>query len=157
MKKNNQIIIAVAIAVVFAATGFYGGTLYQTSKNSSNLATRGGQFAGMRQNGAGAPSGARMGGVGRGNFVTGSILKQDDKSITVQVQGGGSKIIYLSGTTTISKSTDGTKADLTQGQNVLVSGADNADGSVTATNIQLRPAGIPVEPSGNMPRQNQIK
>jgi hypothetical protein len=45
-----------------------------------------------------------------------------------------------SGTTTFSKSAQGTIADVAVGSQLFVGGTTNTDGSVTATTIQLRPA-----------------
>jgi flagellar basal body-associated protein FliL len=126
--KNTKIIFIVAILlIVFAGGGFYAGMKYQQSKSP-----RFGNFqgAGNRQFQQRA-QGFRP--------VNGEIISADDKSITVKLQDGSSKIVILSDTTTISKSADATKADLKVGERVAVFGIENSDGSVTAQNIQLNP------------------
>jgi hypothetical protein len=50
-----------------------------------------------------------------------------------------SKIIFLTESTAINKSGKGTKEDLKVGEKVVVFGQENADGSLTARNIQLNP------------------
>ncbi len=45
--------------------------------------------------------------------------------------------MLLSSNTTVSKVSDGTLADLTTGQDVVVTGTTNNDGTVTATRVQL--------------------
>ena len=76
---------------------------------------------------------------GRGGQVTGEVSSSDDKSITVKMADGSSKIILLSTTTSIIKSSEASKTDLTVGAKVGVFGQANPDGSVTAQNIQLNP------------------
>jgi hypothetical protein len=51
------------------------------------------------------------------------------------------KIIYYSGSATIGKMNTGSAADLKRGDQVVVNGPSNPDASITAQNIQIRPAG----------------
>lgn len=151
--SNKHIIITIVVAVVVGAAGFFGGMKYgQTAKALAGLsqAQRQQLFAGLRGSGAGGGPGAgggtgfggRRGGAGgAGNaFASGSVLSKDDKSITVKMQDGSSKIVFYSGTTTIGKSISGTSGDLAAGQQVTVNGNSNSDGSLNAMNIQIRPA-----------------
>lgn len=130
MNKTTYFIIAL---VVVAGASFYGGTLYQKQTDSTAV----GPSAAQRQqfaNGRGARNG-----MNGNDFINGQILSKSDKSITVQLRTGGSKIVFLGTDTQISKFDPGTITDLTVGGNVSVSGTDNADGSVTAKTVQLRP------------------
>ncbi len=68
----------------------------------------------------------------------GEILSEDDKSITVKMEDGSSKIVLISDTTQINKTDPGAKSDLTVGTKVGVFGVDN-NGTVTAQNIQIDP------------------
>jgi len=128
--KNNLIIAAVAALVLGGVVGFLGGIQYQKSQrpNFAGAANRGGQFAGRfgDANGANRP-------------VTGQIISADDKSITVKMQDGSSKIVILSTNTTINKQATGSTSDLKTGTNVMVLGTTNSDGSVTAQSVQLNP------------------
>lgn len=132
--NNKKIILISAILILIAVGGgFYGGMKYAGSKNlPKNFQANGTNFQGMRQ-GSGVRTGAG------GGLVSGEILKKDDKSITIKLRDGGSKIVYISDSTSISKSTDGFKNDLEIGKNVMVNGSAGQDGSVVAQNIQIRP------------------
>ena len=133
---NNKI-VHIVILVAVAGASFYGGVLFQKSKTPAGLTMRGqGAVAGRFRTGMGG-----AGGMGAGGFVNGQILSADAKNITVQLpNNGGSKIVFLSGSSQIAKSVAGSATDLTVGENVLVTGTANSDGSVTASNIQIRPA-----------------
>ena len=136
--KPIKPVIVLLFALIIGAAAFFGGMQYQKSQpfvrqlteqdmqfgnGQPRQGAQGGQF--LRRNGGGA--------------VTGEILSTDENSITVKLQDGSSKIVVLSGTTTINKSADGTKDDLKTGERVAVFGTTNSDGSVTAQNIQLNP------------------
>ena len=144
MKKILPIVI---IVIVVAAGAFFAGMKYGQSKNSGNLSRGGFQnFANMtpeeRQQRM-QEMGANVGGMRAGNrgeaFNGGEIISKDDKSITVKLLDGGSKIVFYSETTQVGKFVDGTASDLEVGKTVMVTGTTNSDGSITATSIQLRP------------------
>ncbi|MFA5188784.1 MAG: hypothetical protein WC460_05470 [Patescibacteria group bacterium] len=134
MKKNQTLIISIIIVLVVGAGAFYGGMVYAKSQKGSMANS--GRFQGF--NAAGAQGSTRL--AANGGAVSGQLLSQDDKSITLKLNNGGSKIIFLSDTTQITKSVSGAVADLTTGENLMVSGTANADGSITAQTIQIRPS-----------------
>lgn len=133
--NNKLMIIAAVIILIVGAGSFYGGMRYAQSKASANNTIGTGRFQGQR--GLGGSGGNRAG----GGFVSGSILKTDNQSITLKLIDGGSKIAYLTDATGINKTATGTKADLIVGENVSVIGTANSDGSVIAQTVQIRPAG----------------
>ena len=97
-----------------------------------------------RGSGNGSATGGRNGGQfgggqNRSGFrpVAEEIIGSD--SITVKLQDGSSKIVLLSEKTEINKADQAKKDELTVGERVAVFGQENADGSVTAQNIQLNP------------------
>jgi hypothetical protein len=151
---NKLIAIVIATTVVVGGGAFFGGMKYAESKsprgrlsqadfqNLQNLSPeeRQQRLQELGANaGAGFRGGAGGGQRGGGGFTAGEIIAKDDKSVTVKLQNGGSKIVFLSDSTEITKSAEGTLSDLEIGKNISVNGTANSDGSVTAQTIQLRP------------------
>lgn len=130
--KNKKNLTNIGILVVVALGAFYLGMSYE--KGQTPASTRG-QFTG-----AGGQFGGARGARGNG-MVAGDIIAKDATSITVQEQNGSSKIVLVGSGTQVSKMVSGSEADLAMGTSVIVSGAANSDGSVTATAVQIRPAG----------------
>jgi hypothetical protein len=133
---NKKILLIIIVVLLVGGLSFYAGMSYgkaqkpSFSKNSNfpgsgNL--QGDQNGQMR----------RLGSNG-GPLANGSIISKDDKSITVKLNDGGSKIIFLGDSTIVTKTATGTVADLNVDTNVMVSGSNNSDGSITAKIIQVR-------------------
>ncbi|MCX6739243.1 MAG: hypothetical protein NT098_04320 [Candidatus Parcubacteria bacterium] len=139
VRTKKQIGIMVAITIVLCGLSFYGGMKYSGSQSLNKRAEFAGQFGGV-QNGA-KRTGMMRGGVG--GMVSGEILSKDAKSITVKDRTGGSKMVFLGATTEVMKSAQGTIDDLAVGTSIITNGTPNADGSITAQTIQIRPAGTP--------------
>jgi hypothetical protein len=143
---SKNVIISILVALFIGVSAFYGGTLYEknslTSEGTLRNANRSGFGQGQAsqsQGGLQGRNGMGTGGRNNGNFTTGQILSKDDKSITVKIPDGGSKIVYFSDSTQVGKTVDGSAAELNSGLNVMVNGTGNSDGSLTAQNIQIRP------------------
>jgi len=138
MQKNILVIIAIVVLLVVGGGAFYGGMVYGKSQNvMPNFAA--GDFQSLRGN--------RTGNAG-GGFTSGDILSKDASSITVQLpNNGGSKIIFYSDTTQINKTASGSADDLATGISITATGTTNADGSITAQTIQIRPAGQKAGPN----------
>ena len=132
---NKKIIALIIGILVVGGTFFYGGMKYAQSQISSMR----GQFA--AGNFAGGQRGVRTGSSGGGSAV-GEIISKDDKSITLKLQASGSKIVFLSDKTPITKNVSGSYQDLVVNAQVAVTGTANPDGSISATLIQIRPAMI---------------
>jgi hypothetical protein len=145
MSNKNKTVTYIVIAIIVAGgVGFWGGTAFGKSRGMMrDVGTRQGMQFGM---------GTRGGFTGRGGmnggFVGGEIVNKDDASITVKLpNNGGTKIVLLSGSTQVLKAAQGTLADLAVGSQVTITGTPNSDGSITATMVQMRPAGAqPVRP-----------
>ena len=154
--NKNAWVTALVVAIVFGGGGYYLG---KQSAASATPTSGSGTFAG-RTGGAG-----RFGGGAGGGFTAGTIIATGNGSITIQMAAStsttattGTKIVLYDTNTQIAKTTAGSMSDLTTGQNVIVTGTTNSDGSVTATMIQLRPAGSGVRggaPAATTPTTGQ--
>src|SRR4030042_2926370 len=130
--KNNNIIIIILLLVIFAGAAFFTGMKDQQKKPPP--------FADRFTDGQNLRDGNGQARFGNGiRPVNGEIIASDDKSITIKLQDGSSKIVFFSDTTQINKADAGTREDLKVGETLAVVGTDNSDGSVTAQNIQLNP------------------
>jgi hypothetical protein len=135
MKKT--LILVLGVAIIVGAGAFYGGMTYGEGKKSS-ASFEFGNFNGQgsqRFSSSTFPGGRNNG----GGLVSGQILSKDSSSITVQTQSGGSKIVFLSDSTAVSKFDSGNLSDLAVGKTVTITGTTNQDGSISASSIQLRP------------------
>lgn len=131
---TNKMLIGAAVVVIIALSGsFYGGMQYQKSKAGGR-----GAFT--------AGAAGRTGGMG--GFATGDILSHDDTGITIKMRDGSSKIILVPASAAVLKSTSGSLGDLSVGQSVTVTGSTNADGSINAQTVQIRPAGMATPGAG---------
>jgi hypothetical protein len=133
MNKNMKKIIIVVVLVLVVGTGaFYGGMMYgknsaQSSRQQFFQANVGGTF--QRQ------VGARGSGLG---FVSGEVISKDDQSLTLKMQDNSSKIVFFSDSTSVLKTDQGSIDDIEPGQQIMVQGEENSDGSYTAQSIQQR-------------------
>jgi hypothetical protein len=135
--KNKKTVWYVVLVVVIAVLAFYGGMSYGKSATSSTTTQRQSGFA---QGGNASGNFVRQSGVAGAGMNAGTIIAKDSQSITIKLASGGSKIIFYTSSTSVSKTTAGTPADLVVGENVNVLGATNSDGSVNAQSVQIRPA-----------------
>lgn len=132
---QKQLTRVIILIILSGALSFYAGTKYATKASTATaLATDGpGNF--QRQGGNGARGNRQMG----GGAVSGKILSVTDQSIVVQLRDGGSRIVFISPSTEVSKFVSGTSSDLLAQKDVIVSGESNPDGSLNAKTIQIRP------------------
>ena len=84
-----------------------------------------------------------------GGQIIGTILSSDPTTMTVKLTDGSSKIVILSNTTAIEKTSAGSSTDLAVGTRVGVFGSTNTDGSVTAMNVQINPIQRGATPSAS--------
>jgi hypothetical protein len=126
MKKN--ILVVTILMVVVGVGGFFAGMKYQQSRRPS----RGG-FQATRGTRQGFPGGPQAG----TEAVRGEVISQEEGNITVKLADESSKIVLISENTEINKATEGSIDDLKSGEQVMVFGKTNADGSLSASQIQL--------------------
>jgi len=67
----------------------------------------------------------------------------------------GTKIVLYDSSTQVEEMQSVPASSLKEGQSVVVTGTPNSDGSVTATSIQVRPAGVPGGRGNAAPQANQ--
>jgi len=142
MKKT--IPIFVALILVIGGGAFYGGMKYQQSKGSfGNLTRQNFQNLSEEQRQQLLQGNIRrsfqrgIGGAGS-NFLSGEVIAKDEQSLTLKIPDGGSKIVFFSTSTQISKMTDGSINDIEIGKQIMVSGSQNSDGSYTANTITIQ-------------------
>jgi hypothetical protein len=152
--KNKIIKIVIGIVIV-AGIAFYGGMKYAESKSSSgNFSAQGGSASGgqnlqnlspeerqarLQQFGAAGFAGGQKGTRAGGESAAGEVIAKDDKSITVKLSDGGSKIVFFTANTPVMKSVPGLPQDIAIGTQVVANGTKNQDGSITSQSIQIRP------------------
>ena len=126
MQQKNLIIIII-VAIIALAIGAFGGMKYQQSQRSS--------FGQAGQNGF------RQRGINsqNGQAVRGEVVSIDDKTLTVKMRDGSTKLVILSSGSNITKAAQGSRDDIKSGGQVMVFGTSNSDGSVTAQSVQLNP------------------
>src|SRR5579859_8122048 len=138
MGKTIGIIIGVIVLVAGAgAGGFYGGTIYQ-QQQQANIRS---QFFNGRGGGyGGGGGGGGGGGVGFGGGVFGTVKSVNGNTIPVSTAQNVTTV-NLNSQTVILKTVSGAPADITVGEQITARGQRDSSGNVTATNIQVLPAG----------------
>ncbi|HET8575221.1 MAG TPA: hypothetical protein VFM02_03580 [Candidatus Paceibacterota bacterium] len=130
----------VVLAVVVGGGLFYGGTVYGKSGGAvASSRSRFQQFS--RGQFASSSAMGNFGGRGGGGMVAGQVLSSDSQGVTVKLPTGGTKLVFVSTSTKVSKTVDAAPSDLATGTNIVVQGTSNSDGSVTASTVEIRPAG----------------
>jgi len=143
---NTKIIVMAIIGVLVIG----GGSFYAGTKSAGDNSGPRADFAQMGPGGQvrmGQNEGVGMRAGQAGGMTMGEIISKNETSIVVKLPDGESKIVLFSGNTTITKSTTGSSTDLVVGEDVVVNGSTNSDGSIDAQSIQLG--------SGMQFRQNQ--
>jgi hypothetical protein len=134
---------AVLAAVLFGALGFWGGVTYQKAQAPS--ASFAGRFGGGAGGfGSSSNGGSRSAGGVRGanaaNVATGTVISEDAQSITVKTADGGSKTLFVSSQTEISKQQVLTTSDIKVGDQIAAFG-QAANGGIDARMVQIVPPG----------------
>jgi hypothetical protein len=136
MKKIS--FLTVGIAVISLIVGLIGGYWYEKS-SVSRLANSSDQFPGGRAQQGFRSANSRAGGFAAGGAISRQVISKDDTSLTIKTRDGSSKIILITGNTTVAKSAAGLISDIATDAMVMVLGNLNSDGSITANSIQIRP------------------
>jgi hypothetical protein len=140
---KKKTILSVFGTLIIAGGVFYGGMAFGKTKSTAKAAPNFQNLTAQQRQQFAQNGGAARGGFGNragGAGTSGEIIGKDDKTITVKMPDGSSKIIFYSGSTTVAKQAAGAITDLNIGTSVLINGTSNSDGSLTAQTIQIRPA-----------------
>ena len=111
MKKIIPIII---ILVIIGGGVFYGGMKYGQSARQDFQSLSPEQRQQLFQGNIGE---SFQRGIGRGtgsNLLNGEVIDKDEQSLTLKIPDGGSKIVFLSDSTQISKTTETLLHDLSR-------------------------------------------
>jgi hypothetical protein len=128
-----QKVIAGLVVVVGVLAGFYAGAKFGSAHSTASAASTG--------TAASPSAGTRTGGGGNGGFgapaAAGQIVATADGSITVHDRTTGKDVKVTLANARISKTVQGTAADLTQNQTVTVVGQAGSDGTVNAQVVSV--------------------
>ncbi len=137
---NNMRWTIVAVAVVFAGAGFWGGMTYaaNVAPATSKLPGAGGVTFRTRDGSGGGPF---------GSATIGTVIKTGNGSFNVQLPNStstgattGTKLVLVSASTQVDELQSVPASNVRVGQTVTVAGSANSDGSITASSIMIRPA-----------------
>jgi hypothetical protein len=137
--------IAVLVAVVLVAAGFWGGAVAQQSHGSSATGSGGsggaaGFAARFRAGGGAAGAGSFFGGGGgaagaAGPAASGTISVVNGNTLYILTSAGALVKATLGPSTTITRTASTTAVGLRPGDSVSVQGSTSKNGDVTATSI----------------------
>ena len=136
----NKTILAIFVtAAASLALGFGSGALYQKSRRPS-FGREMGSVQGVvsnRQTGKGSfqtKNGFQRGGVP----ISGKIVKIEDKTLTLETQNAGNKIIYLADSTLVNKTASTNKSEMKVGDEIMIIGNQDTSGAnITAQTINI--------------------
>ncbi len=141
-RGSNRKLLPIVGAVALALVAFAGGYLVAnaTSSQGTDRAALTGDNGGLPFGGPNASFRTRNGGAGGfGGGANGTVDSVSADQMTITTQAGGSRIVLLTPTTTVTEVSEATKAitDIASGATVTVIGTSNPDGSVTATSVVI--------------------
>ncbi|HSD98264.1 MAG TPA: DUF5666 domain-containing protein [Patescibacteria group bacterium] len=136
-------IISALLVILALGGGFFAGMQFQ--KNRVAMVARNGFYQSFGQNGQMRGRFGQNGSAFRP--VRGQVLSIDPTGLTVKLVDGSSKIVVVSSSTMFAKSTNASESDVKTGDNVMVVGTQNSDGSITASNVEINPGQMPTPTS----------
>lgn len=129
MNKFHIGLVIITAVVIAGGGGFWAGVKYQSTKISRVMLNA--------PNGNGAMFRTRTGERGGSRPVSGEILAVEEKSLTVKLPDGSTKLVFTGDSTVINKAAEISLSELQTGERVMILGTENSDGSLTATAINL--------------------
>ncbi len=145
MKTVIAIAVAIVLAVVIGAGGFFAGTAYGQSQanntRSEFFRNRGGGAAGTA--GQGGQAGQNGQGGQNGQFgrpaAFGTVKSVNGNTVVISQQDGSTVTVTTTAQTVVQKTVSGTVSDITPGDRVTVESTQTGS-NVVASAIQIRPA-----------------
>jgi len=140
--RGRRGLLPIVGAVVLALVAFVGGFAVANATATKATVAAGGNGGDVGGQGFPNASGRpRNGGFGGG--ASGKVGSVSSDQMTITTTAGGSRIVLLTPTTTVTEVTSAPKtaSDITTGKNVTVIGSTNPDGSVTATQVIIGDVG----------------
>lgn len=143
--RGRRNLLPIVGAVVLAVVAFAGGFAVANAtatKATAGVGANGGNFGGQGfPNASGRPRNGANAGFGGG--ASGTVGSVSPDQMTITTAAGGSRIVLLTPTTTVTEVTSAPKttSDITSGKTVTVVGTSNPDGSVTATQVIIGDVG----------------
>jgi len=137
MKKN--LILILIVLIIVGVGGFFGGIKYGQSQALKNLTPE--KMREVFQQRRGQLFTQNQGQRQRAgqNFVFGQVISKDEKSLIIKLADGSTKIVFFSPHTQITKTIEGSTEDIEIGKEILITGTQTEDGSLTARTIQISP------------------
>ncbi|MCX6725793.1 MAG: hypothetical protein NT052_00545 [Candidatus Shapirobacteria bacterium] len=135
-KMKNSLVKTIVIAIIVGVLGFYGGIQYQKRQKTSFTAGIG-RTARQGSSNSNTQQAITRQGNNTNRPVSGEITNIDNNTITIKSQDGSSKIIVYSGSTTVNKTSEGSKEDLKIGEQTMIIGTEGSDGTMTAKSISI--------------------
>jgi hypothetical protein len=162
MLNKKQLPFIVAAALILLVTSFYFGRISGDGKSTVPNFNNGMERDMLRASSKGQNSATRR---TVANMISGEIISRDDKSLTIELSDGGSRILYFSDATVVGKTVTTSSSVLAVGQMVTANGETGSDGSLVAQNIQIRdeqslpifPDGGPADGSGQGSGRGQVQ
>lgn len=135
---DRKMIVAVLItAIVFGAVGFGGGMMIGKKSASPGVS---GRMMGANGTPGGFPGQDAQSGGGNfstGNVAVGKVTDKDDKSFTLKLADGSTRVVYYSSSTTFSKTETVTAGDVSVDTTVSAMGTATSGGDLTATRVTI--------------------
>lgn len=138
ISKSNLAIAAVLVAAVFFGAGYFTAGLF----NKPGM-PNGGQFMANGANGQRSNVQRMANRNPMGGFINGELVKKDASSFSVKQRDGSMKLVLITSSTKAMKMAESNLGEFAIGQQVMVTGSSNSDGSLTAQTVQIRPDDLP--------------
>lgn len=137
MNVRNLILGVIALVLV-AGLSFAAGMRVDRLRNNMSYRLQ----PKFRQNIPQFPDGRGMGqgmmlNRGYGGNVIGQVTKVNGNQLTILLSNGNQVVVNLNTNTTYTKTSPANQASLQPGQNVVVSGQADANGSVSAESVRI--------------------